>query len=91
MQYLVYAIVGVCCSRCYLLIMAWSDREQSLNIVFLGDGRVEDEKERDERVHHDKLGLQRIPCVSQFTIPDTAGTSSDPVCNTTNTSSSQPN
>jgi hypothetical protein len=30
--------------------MAWRDREGSLNFVFLGDGRIEDRKERDERV-----------------------------------------
>jgi len=29
--------------------MAWSDREGGLNIVFLGDSRVEDKKERDEK------------------------------------------
>ena len=29
--------------------MAWRDRERALDFVFLGDGRVEDEKERDER------------------------------------------
>jgi len=29
--------------------MAWRDREGLLNFEFLGDGRVEDEKERDER------------------------------------------
>jgi len=28
--------------------------------------------------HHEKLGLKRILCVSQLTIPDTAGTSPDP-------------
>jgi len=31
------------------MIMAWRDREGWLNFVFLGHGRVEDEKERDER------------------------------------------
>jgi len=30
------------------MIMAWRDREGSLNFVFLGDGSVEDKKERDE-------------------------------------------
>jgi hypothetical protein len=30
--------------------MAWRDREESLNFVFLDDGRIEDKKERDERV-----------------------------------------
>jgi hypothetical protein len=41
--------------------------------------------------HHEKLGLKIISCASQFTIPDTAGTSSDPACNYTDTRSSQPN
>jgi len=41
--------------------------------------------------HHEKLGLKRMPCASQFTIPDTAGTNPDPACNYTHTSSSQPN
>jgi len=40
--------------------------------------------------HHEKLGLKRISCASQFTIPDTAGTSPDPACNYTDTRSSQP-
>jgi hypothetical protein len=41
--------------------------------------------------HHEILGLKRILCVSQFTIPDMAGTSPDPLCNYTTTRSSQPN
>ena len=41
--------------------------------------------------HHEKLGLKRISGGSQFTIPDTAGTSPDPACNCTETRSSQPN
>ena len=41
--------------------------------------------------HHEELGLKRIQGARQFTIPDTAGTSSDPACNYTNTRSSQPN
>jgi len=28
--------------------------------------------------HHEKLGLEIISCASQFTIPDTTGTSPDP-------------
>jgi len=53
--------------------------------VFLGDGRG------DGTNHHEKLGLKRISCASQFTIPDMAGTSPDPACNNTDTRSSQPN
>jgi hypothetical protein len=41
--------------------------------------------------HHEKLGLKKISCASQFTIPDTAGTTPDLACNYTNTRSSQPN
>jgi len=41
--------------------------------------------------HHEKLGLRRISCASQFTIPNTKGTSPDPACNYTDTRSSQPN
>jgi len=40
---------------------------------------------------HEKLGLKRISCASQFTIPDTAGTRPDPACNYTDTRSFQPN
>jgi len=41
--------------------------------------------------HHEERGLKIILCASQFTIPDTGGMSSDPVCNYTDTRSSQPN
>ena len=41
--------------------------------------------------HHEKLGLRRISCSRQFTIPDMAGTSPDLVCNITDTRSSTPN
>jgi len=41
--------------------------------------------------HHEKQGLGIISCASQFTIPDTAGTSPDPGCNYTDTRLSQPN
>ena len=93
MQYSVYAVLGVCCTRCQLLIMAWRDREEWHNFVFLGDGRVEDEKERDERrwaTHHEELGWKRLSCESQFTIPNKAGTSSDLACNNTDMRSFQP-
>jgi len=53
--------------------------------MFLGDGRG------DGTNHHEKLGLKRISCASQFTIPDTAGSNPDPACNNTDTRSSQPN
>jgi len=41
--------------------------------------------------HREKLGLKRISCASQFTIPDTAGMSPDPACDYTDTRFSQPN
>jgi len=53
--------------------------------MFLGDGRG------DGTNHHEKLGLKRISCARQFTIPDTAGTSPDSACKSTDTRSSQPN
>ena len=40
--------------------------------------------------HHEKLGLGRILCASQFTIPDITGRSPDPAGNDTNTRSSKP-
>jgi len=45
----------------------------------------------DQGNHHEKLGLERILCASQLTIPDTAGTSPDPAGNITDTESSKPN
>jgi len=41
--------------------------------------------------HHEKLGHKRISCVSQLTIPDTAGEIPDPAGNDTNTKFSKPN
>jgi len=41
--------------------------------------------------HHEKLGLKRFSCASQFTIPDRAGRSPDLARNITNTRSSKPN
>jgi len=49
LQYLVYAALGVCCTWSQIMIMAWRDREGWCYYVFLGDGRVEDNKERDDR------------------------------------------
>jgi len=47
-QCLVYTVLGVCCTRCYLMIMTCRDWEGWLNYVFLGDGRVQNDKESDE-------------------------------------------
>ena len=41
--------------------------------------------------HHEKLGLEKISCASQLTIPDTPGISPDPVGNITDTESSKSN
>jgi len=41
--------------------------------------------------HHEKLGLKRISCASQSTIPDTAGTTADPVGKNIDTRSSKSN
>jgi len=41
--------------------------------------------------HHEKLGLNRISCVSSLTIPDMAGTSPDLAGNTIDTRSCKPN
>jgi len=45
----------------------------------------------DEGNHHEKLGLKRILCASQYTIADMAGTSSNQVGNSTDMRTSQPN
>jgi len=41
--------------------------------------------------HLEKLGLKRISCASQFTIPDMAGTTPDPAGKNTNMGSSNTN
>ena len=41
--------------------------------------------------HHEKLGLKRILCAIQFSIPNMAGTSPNPACNYTDMRSLQPN
>ena len=50
MLYLVYVILGVCSTWCWLLIMAWSDTEWWLRFTFSGDARFRDEEEKDVRV-----------------------------------------
>jgi hypothetical protein len=40
--------------------------------------------------HHERLGRERIACASELTIPDTAGTSTNPADNITDTRSSKP-
>ena len=41
--------------------------------------------------HHEKLGLMRILCASQFSIPDTAGTTPNPAGINTQARSRKPN
>ena len=41
--------------------------------------------------HYEKLGLKKISCASQFTIPNLPGMSTDPAFDYTYTTSSQPN
>jgi len=41
--------------------------------------------------HHEKLGLKRISCASQCTIPDMPGMSPDPVGNNPDTKTSKSN
>jgi len=63
-------------------------------IAVLADGRVQDEKERDEKRWGKsswEMGTERILCASQFTIPNTAATSPDLACNYTAMRSSQLN
>jgi hypothetical protein len=40
--------------------------------------------------HREKLGLKRILCASQFTMPDMAGTTPDPASKNPNTKCSKP-
>jgi len=47
MLYSVYAVLGVCCTRCQLIFMSWRDREGWLNSVFCDDDWVVDENVRD--------------------------------------------
>jgi len=48
MQYSLYAVLGACRTWCQLRIITCRYREGQLNLMLLGDGRVEGEKEGDE-------------------------------------------
>jgi len=94
MLYSVYAVLAVCWTRCEPWIMAGRDRKGWPNFAALGDGRVEDEKERDERRWSKSSWATvnwRISCASEFTIHDMAGTSRHLPCNYNHTRSSQLN
>ena len=84
-QYFVYAVLGV---------NSWSLHREIHRDYSTSCSQVMVEREREIRGdggnHHEKLGLKRIVCESQFTIPDTTGTTPDPVGKNTNTRSSQP-
>jgi len=88
MLYLVYAVLGVNSSSWRGEIERDDLTSCSSEIAVLST-RLR-EIRGDEGNHHEKLGLKRISCVSQFTIPDTAGTSPDPAGNFIDTSSSKP-
>jgi len=45
----------------------------------------------DRTNHHHKLRLEIISCASQYTIPDTAGTTLNPACNHSHMRCSEPN
>ena len=104
MLYSVHAVLGACCTRCMLYSVytvlgvnsrSWHgeierDDLTSSSLVMV-ELRTRKRKMRGYGGnHHEKQGLKIISCVSQFTIPDTAGTSPDPACNYTDTRSSQP-
>jgi len=48
MLYSMHAVLDICCTRRALTIMTGRDKEGWLNCVFWDDGRVVDEKQRDE-------------------------------------------
>ena len=47
MQYSVFAALGVCCTHCSLMIIAWGDIQGCLHFVISGDGR---DRERWEKM-----------------------------------------
>jgi len=88
------AVLSVCCTWCWLMIMAWLDWEGWHIFVCLGDGRVEDKKEREEGrwgLPWWETGTWRILFASQMIILDTACMSHNPVGNIIVMRSSEPN
>jgi hypothetical protein len=69
MQYLVCVVLGICSTQCKLEIIACNDRKGWLNFLFIGDGRVEDEEEREETNFFERLGLKKISCQRQLYHP----------------------
>jgi len=89
MLYSVYAVLGVNC-------WSWHREIESNDWTSCWQVMVELRmRQREMRGYggnnYEKLELKRIPCASEFTIPDMAGMSPDPVCIYTNTRTSQPN
>jgi len=105
MHYSVYALLGVCCTWCMLYwvnavlgVNSWSCHGEIERYDLASSSEVMVElrtRKRDIRGdggnHYEKLELKRILCASQFTIPNTAGTSSNPACNYTDMRSFQLN
>jgi hypothetical protein len=56
MPYLVYAVLGVCYTRCQLMIMTWQNRAGWLSFVFCDDFGVVDEKDRDMEWRWERRG-----------------------------------
>jgi len=75
MQYLVYAVLGVNSSSGHEDIER--DDLTSCSQVMVELRTRKREMRGAGGNHHEKLGLKRISCVSQFTIPDTAGMNRD--------------
>jgi len=67
MLYSVYDVLGVCCTRCQLMVMAWWDTEAWLKFVSWVDDRVVDHKERDG-------GWRCEPCAGYERIWEVRGT-----------------
>jgi len=102
--YLVYAVLSVCCTRCMLCSVyavlggnSWSwhgeierDDWSSCSWVMVELRTREKEIGWDGANHQETLGLKRLSCESEFTLPDTAGKSTNPACNDSNMRCSLP-
>jgi len=75
MLYLAYAVLGVCCTQCELMITAWRHGEGWLNCVLFDVGGVVDEKERDRTEdennvenmgRNEKSGVQLVRLSSKY-------------------------
>jgi len=105
MLYSVYAVPGVWCTRCMLCwvcvvfgVNYWSWHEEWerddltwCSLVMVELRMRQREMRGDGTKYHEKLGLKRILCGSQFTNPKMGGLRTDEECNKTDMRSSQPN